>query len=93
MPESLLGHATGAARLAATAALRVGAGLVTVAAPPEAVPTYAAQLTAVMVRSVGSARELSRLLADRRLNAALLGPGAGTGEATQRAARALLAAD
>src|SRR5258706_7326102 len=41
-------HATGAARLAARAALRVGAGLVSVASPPDAVAVNAAHLTAIM---------------------------------------------
>ena len=45
------GAHSGAARLAARAALRAGAGLVTVHAPEDAVPVYAAQLTAVMVAS------------------------------------------
>ena len=42
-------HRTGAARLAARAALRVGAGLATIASPPDAVAVNAAHLTAVMV--------------------------------------------
>src|SRR5580698_3974927 len=40
-------HATGAARLAARAALRVGAGLVSVASPSDAVAVNAAHLTAI----------------------------------------------
>jgi NAD(P)H-hydrate epimerase len=70
---------TGACRLAARAALRVGAGLVTVASPPAALLVNAAQLTAVMVRPVDGADGLAALLADRRLNAVLLGPGGGVG--------------
>jgi NAD(P)H-hydrate epimerase len=84
-------HATGAARLAAEAALRVGAGLVTVAATPAAVPVYAARLTAVMVRPLTTAAALRALAADRRVSAALIGPAAGTGEPTLRRMRALLA--
>ncbi|MFC7400283.1 NAD(P)H-hydrate dehydratase [Chelatococcus sp. GCM10030263] len=74
---------TGAARLAARAALRAGAGLVTVASPPNALAVNAAHLTAVMVRSVDSAEGLSSFLADDRLNAVVIGPGAGRGEATR----------
>jgi hydroxyethylthiazole kinase-like uncharacterized protein yjeF len=90
-------HATGAARLAARAALRAGAGLVTVAAPRAAIPVLAASLTAVMVREANGAKGLAKLLEDRRLNAVLLGPGQGVGTATRaavlaaaKAARALV---
>ncbi|MCP5432653.1 MAG: NAD(P)H-hydrate dehydratase [Alphaproteobacteria bacterium] len=76
-------HRTGAARLAARAALRVGSGLVTVVSPPGAVLVNAAQLTAVMVRPFEGAEGLSEILADRRLNALVVGPGCGVGEATR----------
>ncbi|MCL6607978.1 MAG: NAD(P)H-hydrate dehydratase [Geminicoccaceae bacterium] len=82
-------HATGATRLAARAALRVGAGLVSVAATPEALPTYAAALTAVMTKPCADPAALDRLLADPRLNAWLIGPGAGVGEATRAAVERL----
>ena len=75
-------YSTGAARLAARGALRVGAGLVTVASPRDAIPINAAQITAIMVREVNDARGLSQLLADTRKNAIVLGPGMGVGERT-----------
>jgi ADP-dependent NAD(P)H-hydrate dehydratase / NAD(P)H-hydrate epimerase len=78
-------HSTGAARLAARAALRTGAGLVTVAAPKAAVPILATNLTAVMVREADGAAGLGKLLADERLTAVLLGPGQGLGKATRDA--------
>ncbi len=68
---------TGAARLAARAALRVGAGLVTLGAPAAALPECAAQLTAVMLREVGDGAALEAALRDERLNALCLGPGLG----------------
>lgn len=71
---------TGAARLAARGALRAGAGLVTIASPREALAINAAASLAVMVRPVDGAAELGVLLADRRRNAILLGPGGGVGE-------------
>ena len=71
---------TGAARLAARAALRAGAGLVTIASPHDALATNAAASLAVMVRPVDGAKELAAYLSDRRLNALVLGPGGGVGE-------------
>jgi hydroxyethylthiazole kinase-like uncharacterized protein yjeF len=76
-------HATGAARLAARAALRVGAGLVSVASPPEAVAVNAAHLTAVMLKPFEDADGLAKLLSDRRLNAVVLGPGLGVSGETR----------
>jgi hydroxyethylthiazole kinase-like uncharacterized protein yjeF len=68
----------GAARLAARAALRIGAGLVTVGAPGAALIENAARLDAVMLRRADGAADLSALLADRRIGAVLAGPGLGT---------------
>ncbi len=81
-------YATGAARLAAGGALRAGAGLVTVASPPDAVAVNAAHLTAIMVRAFDDKEGLADLLVDARLNAVAIGPGLGVGPAT----RALVAA-
>ncbi|WOH69373.1 NAD(P)H-hydrate dehydratase [Bradyrhizobium sp. BWA-3-5] len=74
---------TGAARLAARGALRGGAGLVTVASPRDALAVNAAALTAVMVRAVDTPIEFAEMLADRRLSAIVVGPGAGIGERTR----------
>ena len=71
---------TGAARLAAGAALRVGAGLVTVASPLAAVAENAAHLTAVMIDPWRDGAGFRRLLSDPRRNAVCLGPGAGVGK-------------
>ena len=70
----------GAARLAARGALRIGAGLVTVGCPPEALTENAARLDAVMLKPVADADALGRVLEDERINALGLGPGLGTGE-------------
>jgi hydroxyethylthiazole kinase-like uncharacterized protein yjeF len=74
---------TGAARLAARAALRAGAGLVTLASPRAALAVNAAASLAVMVRACDGADELRALLSDKRLNAVVLGPGLGVGAATR----------
>jgi ADP-dependent NAD(P)H-hydrate dehydratase / NAD(P)H-hydrate epimerase len=68
---------TGAARLAAMAALRGGAGLVTIASPRDALAVNAAANLAVMVRPVEAPVEFEHLLTDRRFNAVAIGPGAG----------------
>ncbi len=72
---------TGAARLVARAALRAGAGLVTIASPREALAVNAASSLAVMVRPVDGATELADFLADKRRNVVILGPGGGIDDA------------
>lgn len=67
----------GAARLAARGALRIGAGVVTVGCPPDAIPENAARLDAVMLRGVADGLALEEALADPRINALCLGPGLG----------------
>lgn len=69
--------ATGAARLAARGALRIGSGLVTVASPVDAAEINAAQLTAIMIDSFANQRGLAEILSDRRKSAVLIGPGRG----------------
>lgn len=68
---------TGAARLAARAALRAGSGLVTTVAGPEAARVIAGHQTAVMVEAIDGPAGLADLLMDRRRNAVVIGPGAG----------------
>ena len=76
-------HATGAARLAARGALRIGAGLASVASPPDAVPVNAAHLTSIMVKPFDGAAGLAGLLQDKRFNAVVIGPGCGVGPQTR----------
>jgi ADP-dependent NAD(P)H-hydrate dehydratase / NAD(P)H-hydrate epimerase len=85
-------HRTGAARLAARGALRVGAGLVTVACPQEAMGVNAAHLTAIMLAACDSSEDLRDLLQDSRKNAVLLGPAFGVGEKTRSMVTTALAA-
>jgi ADP-dependent NAD(P)H-hydrate dehydratase / NAD(P)H-hydrate epimerase len=72
---------TGAARLAAKAAQRAGAGLVTLAVPPERFDLYALALPAALIHPVSDDAGFAALLTDPRRNAVLLGPGAGVGPA------------
>ncbi len=75
---------TGAARLAALAARRTGAGLVTIAAPVEAADIYRAGEAGTIVADCEFPSDYQALLADRRFNAIVLGPGLGRGEGTRR---------
>jgi NAD(P)H-hydrate epimerase len=81
---------TGAARLGARGALRAGAGLVTVASERAAFPVNAAHLTAIMLTPYEGADGLARILADKRKNVCLIGPGAGVGETTRAKVLAVL---
>lgn len=72
---------TGAARLAARGALRIGAGLVTLGVPPAAQLEVASQITAIMLQRVRDAGGLAELLQDERLSALCLGPGLGLDQA------------
>jgi hydroxyethylthiazole kinase-like uncharacterized protein yjeF len=82
---------TGAARLAARAAARSGAGLTTIAVPEHAFGIYAASLTSIIAHPLAQDQDLSRLLEDRRYTAFLIGPGAGVDDATRVRALAMLA--
>jgi hydroxyethylthiazole kinase-like uncharacterized protein yjeF len=83
-------HATGAARLAARGALRLGSGLVSVASPMDAVAVNAAALTAIMVKPFAGASGLADILKDARLNAVVIGPGCGTKPSTKELVAAVL---
>jgi NAD(P)H-hydrate epimerase len=83
---------TGAARLASYAALRVGAGLVTIAAVPAAGDVYRTGRPTTMVRDVADGDAFEAVLTERRVTAALIGPGNGvTAETADRVLRGLAA--
>ncbi|MGN6448243.1 MAG: NAD(P)H-hydrate dehydratase, partial [Brucella intermedia] len=70
-------HSTGAARLSALAAARIGAGAVTLLSPPDAMTINAANLTSIMVRETRSLKDVRQFFAERKVGAAVLGPGYG----------------
>jgi NAD(P)H-hydrate epimerase len=82
---------TGAARLAARAAARAGAGLTSIAVSQSALPIYAAALTSIMVRPLRDDADLDQLLDDARFSALLIGPGAGVDAHTRGRVLAMLA--
>jgi NAD(P)H-hydrate epimerase len=86
------GLMTGAARLAARAARRAGAGLVTVAAPADAFGIYAAGDPGTIVHPVRRTSDWTEYIADPRRDAVLLGPGAGLTLETRSRVLAALAA-
>ncbi len=73
---------TGAARLAARGALRIGAGLVTLGCPQKALWEVATHVTAIMVQTLTGPPGLREVLEDERINALCLGPGMGLGADT-----------
>lgn len=80
----------GAARLAAEAALRAGAGIVTVATPPDAIATVAAWRAAFVIKPAADRAALADLLSEPRLRAAVLGPGLGLDDDVWSAIRTAL---
>jgi len=85
-------HLTGAARLAARAGLRVGAGMVSVAVPVDNAVVYMVALVSVIVRAIRDTAAYAELVDDARVTACLVGPGNGVTESTREQALAALRA-
>ncbi len=81
---------TGAARLAAFAAARTGAGMTAIAVPEIALAIYASHLLSIMAKPYSTAAQLDALITDKRVGAFLIGPGAGVTEETQHSTIAML---
>ncbi len=82
--------ATGASRLAATAALNAGTGLVSLAGDREALLVQAAHVTAIMLKETATPEALAELLVKGRVSAAVCGPAAGLGDAVRARIEQLL---
>lgn len=78
---------TGAARLAARAGQRIGAGVVHILCPPDAAPVIAPAIEAIMLTPFGSEEALAEAAAN--LDAVVIGPAAGVNDATRAHVRAL----
>jgi NAD(P)H-hydrate epimerase len=83
--------ATGAARLAALAGRRAGAGLATIATPRAEMAIYQAAEPGNLVVECEDGGAFARLLQDERRNSMLIGPGAGINERTRVSVLAALA--
>lgn len=81
---------TGAARLAARAARRVGAGLVTIVSGSASHAIYALDSAGLITQVADSDAQFLELLADNRRNAFLIGPGYGAGSRTRQRTLAIL---
>lgn len=69
--------ATGAARLAAMAAARIGAGAVTLLSPSASIAVNAAHLTSTMLREADTLDEVLAFVEARRPRSLVYGPGLG----------------
>jgi len=81
---------TGAARLSAMAAARCGAGAVTVLSPASALQVNAAHLTSIMLRRIDEVDDAVSFLKERKVRAAVLGPGFGDADRLRETALAIL---
>lgn len=82
---------TGAARMAALAAARSGAGLTAIAVPETALAIYASQLLSIMAKPYVDTASLYALIEDTRIGAFLIGPGAGPHTQTRQTTLRMLA--
>ncbi|WP_421759971.1 NAD(P)H-hydrate dehydratase [Devosia sp.] len=82
---------TGASRMTAMAALRSGAGLVTLVGSHPALLVQANHVTAIMLKPVDGAAGLSLLIEQHKVRAFVIGPAAGVGDATKANVLAVLA--
>lgn len=76
--------ATGAARLAATAALNAGAGVVTLCADAAALRVHAAHVTAIMLREAPTPDAFGALLENHPPDCVVIGPAAGVTASTAK---------
>ncbi|MBK8157708.1 MAG: NAD(P)H-hydrate dehydratase [Rhodospirillaceae bacterium] len=82
----------GAGRLASLAARRIGAGMLSVAAPAAILPLFMADQPGIIARPAGRAEDLVEILMDRRISGVLVGSGLVPHAASREAVLTALAA-
>lgn len=75
--------ASGAARIAAQAGLKGGAGFVTLLCPGSALMEVSTASLDIVTRALDRDKSMAETLQDHRADAAILGPGAGVNETTR----------
>ena len=70
-------HKSGAAKLAAVAALRAGSGLVTIAINEDAIESYASNLLSIMLEVYDAKDQINKLIKKKKINSVVIGPGFG----------------
>ena len=81
---------TGAARLSAMAAARVGAGAVTLLSPSDALNVHASHLTTIMLRGVNHYTEITNAFQAKSPRSVVLGPGFGLARPIQQYVETIL---
>ena len=81
---------TGAARLAASAARRAGAGMVTLACAPESSMIYALSAPGLLIATIDKQHSFKSRLLEKSRSCVLIGPGNGVTLATRQAVLATL---
>ncbi|MFT6394548.1 MAG: NAD(P)H-hydrate epimerase [Methylophilaceae bacterium] len=81
---------TGASRLSAYAAARMGSGLTTLLVPEVAFAIYASALTSIMVKPFGDIETFNHSINGKRITSFLIGPGAGVSDDTRSQSLKLL---
>jgi ADP-dependent NAD(P)H-hydrate dehydratase / NAD(P)H-hydrate epimerase len=73
---------TGASRLAAQAAARIGTGVVSICGPVDALRIHAAHLSSIMLKPCETVEALQILLGDNRIKSFCIGPASGHSDRT-----------
>ncbi len=82
----------GAGRLASLGARRIGAGMLSVAAPAATLPLYMADQPGIIARPASRSEDYVEILMDRRISGVLVGSGLVPDAATREAVLTALAA-